>query len=143
MPYLITENCIGCTACAKSCPVLAISGAPKQRHSVNVKRCVSCGVCGRVCPRGAVLDNRGNPCAPVPRTKWQKPFVDTGLCSACSMCVAICRAGALSIALPSFHGDIHVTALLGAPDKCVGCGLCQRECPLHAITMQDAEAMRT
>lgn len=139
MPYFITENCIGCTLCARSCPVLAIDGTVKNRHVVNIRRCVSCGVCGRVCPKGAVEDGHGKPCAPVPKARWKKPVVDTALCSACGMCVFVCRAEALSISPPQYQGDYHVHAMLAAPDKCVGCGLCGRECPLHAIEMKEAQ----
>ncbi len=139
MPYSITKNCIGCTLCAKNCPVLAIDSELKKRHTVNIRRCVSCGVCGRVCKKNAVLDGYGGLCAAVPRSKWKKPVIDTGLCSACGMCVSVCRAEALKIAPPSCRGDIHVYAILDAPQKCVACALCERECPLHAITMQDAE----
>ena len=140
MSYSIGENCIGCTACARSCPVEAISGERGQRHSVNAKRCVDCGVCGRTCPKGAVTDEAGRAVAAVPRAKWQKPVIDKTLCSACSMCVAVCRANALRIAPPAFHGDIHVTAELFDGKKCVGCALCARECPLHAIAMREVEA---
>lgn len=138
MPYFITESCIGCRACARHCPVLAIDGAPKARQVVNIRRCVSCGVCGRVCPKGAVEDGHGNPCQAVPRAKWNKPAIDTALCSACGMCVAICRGEALKISPPQFQGDYHVHAMLAEPKNCVGCGLCMRECPLHAIQMKEA-----
>ncbi|MEG1523687.1 MAG: 4Fe-4S binding protein [Clostridia bacterium] len=140
MPYTITKNCIGCTACAKICPVEAIDGEPKQQYAINQKRCVSCGVCGRICPKGAVLDGHENPCESVPRSKWKKPVIDITICSACSMCVAICRAEALQISLPTYPGDYHVHALLAEAKKCVGCGLCARECPLHAIEMREVEA---
>ena len=133
MPYFITDSCIGCTACAKQCPVLAIDGAPKERHVVNIRRCVSCGVCGRVCPKGSVLDGHGTPCQSVPRSKWQKPVVDTKACSACGICVTWCRAEALHISPPAFHGDIHVFAVLDQPNKCVSCGLCEENCPVGAI----------
>ncbi|MCE5189229.1 MAG: 4Fe-4S binding protein [Eubacteriales bacterium] len=137
MPYFITEDCIGCAACAKICPVLAIEGSPKERHIVNIRRCVSCGVCGRVCPKNALLDGHGNLCKSVPRTKWKKPVVDTALCSACGICVTWCRAEALRISLPAFHGDIHVFAELFQPKNCVGCSLCEDNCPLGAIHMEE------
>jgi len=140
MPYFITDACIGCTACARNCPVLAITGAPKQHHSVNIRRCVSCGVCGRVCPVGAILDGHGEPCKKVPKTEWKKPVVDTALCSACGICVTWCRAEALRISPPAFHGDIHVFAELYQPNKCVSCGLCEENCPLHAITLAEVKA---
>ena len=138
MPYFITDSCIGCTACAKNCPVLAIDEKPKERHVVNIRRCVSCGVCARVCPKNAVLDGHGNPTQSVPRTKWEKPVVDETLCSACGICVTWCRAEALRISLPKSHGDIHVFAELYQPNKCVACGLCERNCPLGAIVLKEA-----
>ena len=140
MPFFITGDCIGCSACAKICPVLAISGEPKQRYEINIRRCVSCGVCGRVCPKNAVLDGHGNPCKSIPRKNWKKPSIDTKLCSACGICVTWCRAEALRISPPAFHGDIHVFAQLHEPAKCIGCALCEENCPLGAITMTEAQA---
>ena len=140
MPFFITGDCIGCSACAKICPVLAISGESKQRYEINIRRCVSCGVCGRVCPKNAVLDGHGNPCKSIPRKNWKKPSIDTKLCSACGICVTWCRAEALRISPPAFHGDIHVFAQLHEPAKCVSCALCEENCPLGAITMTEAQA---
>jgi len=140
MPFYITGDCIGCSACAKICPVLAISGEPKQLHKINIRRCVSCGVCGRVCPKNAVLDGHGNLCKSVPRKNWKKPSINTELCSACGICVTWCRAEALRISPPAFHGDIHVFAQLHEPAKCVGCALCEENCPLGAITMAEVQA---
>jgi len=138
MPYFITDSCIGCTACAKNCPVLAIEVKPKELHVINIRRCVSCGVCARVCPKNAVLDGHGNPTQSVPRTKWEKPGVNETLCSACGICVTWCRAEALRISPPKFHGDIRVFAELYQPNKCVACGLCERNCPLGAIELKEA-----
>lgn len=140
MPYQIGEACIGCTACARLCPVMAIEGARGQRHKINGQRCVECGVCVRVCPQGAVSDGSSSDApvrnTPLPRSRWPKPKIDPKLCSACSICVHTCTAGALAIQAPKFRGDIHVTAWLAAPNKCVGCGLCRRECPMGAVTME-------
>ncbi|MDR2434906.1 MAG: 4Fe-4S binding protein [Treponema sp.] len=140
MAFYITEDCIGCSVCARACPVFAISGEKGRRHSVNEKRCVLCGVCGRVCPKAALLDGEGRPCAQVKRGAWPRPVVDTELCSACGICVNDCTAGALAVSLPLKRGDIAVYAELAAPQKCVGCALCRDHCPLGAITMTVPES---
>jgi formate hydrogenlyase subunit 6/NADH:ubiquinone oxidoreductase subunit I len=141
MAYHITGDCIGCTACARACPVFAISGEKGVQHRINPKRCVECGVCGRICPRGAVADPENTVIAAVKRSLWSKPEVDTELCSACSICVTDCTAGAMKISLPTFRGDINVHAELFAPQKCVGCAICEKHCPLDAITMRAPEAV--
>ena len=135
MSHFITESCIGCTLCAKSCPVRAIDGAVKQRHVINSKRCVDCGVCGGVCGKGAVLDASGAVCAKIPKSERPKPHIDASRCSACSMCVADCGKDALRLTLPAFRGDLHVFAYLADADACVGCGICANTCPLGAISM--------
>ena len=133
--YVIGEKCTGCTACSRPCPVFAISGERGTRHEINPLRCVACGVCGRICPSGAISDGDGKACAPVKRSFWAKPRIDTELCSACGICVHDCTPRALSISLPKERGDIRVHAELSVPEKCVGCGICQKHCPLGAVIM--------
>lgn len=48
------SKCIGCTACARKCPVGAIKGALKQKHSIDQSICVKCGACVATCKFGAV-----------------------------------------------------------------------------------------
>ena len=136
MAHQITNDCIGCTMCARSCPVWAISGELKQQHHINPKRCVDCGVCGKVCPKGAVLNEKDEPVAKTPKNEWLHPAVDHSKCSACGMCVEACGFQCLAISLPTFRGDLAVFAELREPAKCVGCALCERICPLHAIAMK-------
>lgn len=53
--FTINEDCGGCTACVKFCPVDAISGEKKGMHTIDQDRCIKCGRCVEVCKRNAVI----------------------------------------------------------------------------------------
>ncbi|MEG0376882.1 MAG: 4Fe-4S binding protein [Eubacterium sp.] len=136
MAFTITEKCIGCTACTKKCPVMAIAGERKKPHQINEKRCVSCGVCQNVCPKGAILDSDGHMNEKIPKEAWVKPVFDREACSACGICADICIFDALAISYPTFKGDLNVYAYLKDDTKCVGCRQCALVCPLNVIKME-------
>ncbi len=52
---IIADKCKGCTACARKCPVGAISGAVKEVHTIDTEKCVKCGVCMDTCKFGAII----------------------------------------------------------------------------------------
>lgn len=49
------EKCIGCTACARVCPVKCISGKVKEAHFINQEQCIKCGACYDACKFDAVV----------------------------------------------------------------------------------------
>jgi NADH:ubiquinone oxidoreductase subunit F (NADH-binding)/(2Fe-2S) ferredoxin len=48
------EKCVGCTVCARNCPVPCISGVRKEPHLIDQLRCIKCGRCFEVCRFEAV-----------------------------------------------------------------------------------------
>lgn len=52
--YIEKDACRGCTACARKCPVQAISGTPKHPYSIDTSVCIKCGNCRQTCRFGAV-----------------------------------------------------------------------------------------
>jgi len=52
---IIADKCVGCTACAKVCPVNAIKGERKQPHVIDSEKCIKCGQCYDVCKFHAVI----------------------------------------------------------------------------------------
>ncbi len=54
-PEILADRCVGCTACARKCPVGAIQGYRKEAHVIDVAKCVKCGVCAETCKFDAII----------------------------------------------------------------------------------------
>ncbi len=48
------QRCKGCSRCARSCPVNAISGVIKKPFVINHELCIKCGTCMMNCKFGAI-----------------------------------------------------------------------------------------
>src|SRR5574344_390358 len=47
-------KCVGCTACARMCPMKAISGELKHPQTIDTAKCIKCGQCFEICKLHAV-----------------------------------------------------------------------------------------
>ena len=52
--FVVTDDCVGCTKCAKACPSDAIAYTPYERHSIDVEKCTQCGLCLTECHYQAI-----------------------------------------------------------------------------------------
>ena len=51
----ITDDCVGCTKCARSCPSEAIAYTPYEKHVIDTDKCTQCGLCVGECDYQAIV----------------------------------------------------------------------------------------
>ncbi|MBP5171930.1 MAG: NAD(P)H-dependent oxidoreductase subunit E [Bacteroidales bacterium] len=50
----VTDDCIGCTKCARCCPADAIPFEPYRKHRIDTDKCTLCGLCIEECDFNAI-----------------------------------------------------------------------------------------
>lgn len=54
MAFKISNECIGCGACAADCTVMCITQKDNGQYEINPSECIDCGTCEGVCPVSAI-----------------------------------------------------------------------------------------
>jgi Na+-translocating ferredoxin:NAD+ oxidoreductase RNF subunit RnfB len=132
--YFIHENCTGCTACARKCPVGCISGERNALHTIFPIDCISCGVCAIYCPVDAISDPDGVMVAHLKASAVPKAKVVEDECTGCEFCIDICPFDCITLS-PSSEGGFFSIATVNEK-KCVGCKLCETVCAKDAIYVE-------
>lgn len=136
MSYFITETCIGCTICAKKCPVTCIDGANKETHVIDPARCIECGVCASYCPVDCILDAQGAKTYQIDQKGRPVAYVDESLCTGCDFCPEVCPFDCLALVEPSDGMQTLPVAKMVDEKACVACKLCEEVCIKDAIVVR-------
>lgn len=128
---IYADNCRGCTACARACPVGAIKGEVKKPHEIAQDECIRCGACFETCKFNAIYQGDilpEKPAAPAKKAPAAKPAA-----AAAGAGAAAAAAGPELRTAQNSEFDPDLAVRIFA-DKCKGCTACARQCPVSAIS---------
>lgn len=143
-------RCIKCGQCMKVCPTNIIQPAlgqagleglwtPVLNYRIGTSGCeLNCVACGNLCPTAAIrpltVEEKRGRGAFVERgpVRMGLAFVDRSRCmpwafdKPCIVCQEVCPVSPKAIEVR--EGRPHVIA-----DRCIGCGVCEHECPVSGL----------
>lgn len=154
------ERCIKCDQCINVCPTNVLQAATMKEGGIeaiwtpvmnfNIAHCqLKCTLCSEVCPTGAirqlsVAEKLGEgPYAVNGPVRLGTAFIDTTRCLPwgnqipCVVCEEVCPVAPKAIQTYDeevkdvFGKRVVLNKPFIVPDLCIGCGICQAECPVQ------------
>ena len=153
------ERCIKCDQCINACPTNVLQPATYQEGGLEslwtpvmqfkIAHCqFKCIVCSEVCPTGAIRKitvdeklGKGDFVEEGP-VRLGTAFFDRGRCLPwssdipCVVCEEVCPTSPKAIqtkdeeAMDVFGNIVVLNKPFMVPDLCIGCGICEAECPV-------------
>lgn len=126
MKVLVTDDalCVGCHLCEDICSHAWFKEITQDKASIQIGSlgnaewaitvCTQCGECIEICPAEAIY-----------RDKTGVVRIKKDLCVGCLTCVGYCPYAAM------YYHSAYVE-----PFKCISCGLCAKECPAGALSIE-------
>lgn len=147
------DRCLKCGQCMKVCPThvlrpalseAGVSGIGTPVMDLEQGYCeYNCTLCGQVCPTGAIerLTLAEKTERPI---RTGTAFIDRSRCLPwsfgrnCLVCEEVCPVSPKAIYQETVELEIHgkvveVHRPRVHPERCIGCGLCQHECPVNDL----------
>lgn len=144
MAFFIADDCIGCTICAKKCPVFCIwgtagpghTGLVKEMHVIDPTVCIECGACASYCPVDCIANEKGVIEKKIEAKKRPIAIVREDNCTGCEWCVDVCPFDCLEMVprpgvtpeQAAEGSQMDKVARDVRPKDCVGCKLCEEVC---------------
>ena len=154
------ERCIKCDQCINACPTNVLQPATLAEGGIealwtpvmnfHIAHCqLKCTLCSEVCPTGAIRQISAAEKLGAGEFSEQGPvvlgtaFIDTTRCLPwanqipCVVCEEVCPVAPKAIQTIDeevkdvFHNHVVLNKPFIVPDLCIGCGICEAECPVQ------------
>jgi len=135
--FILEEKCVGCTLCAKECPMAIIEGETRQPFRIfAAEECIDCSLCAWVCPAEAIVNQHGEIVPKLNKKDRPIAWVDEVGCTGCEVCLECCPVDAIDKVKAVDSSDSSPTQVCRVNvDKCISCSLCAVMCPWETISM--------
>ena len=154
------KKCIKCDQCINACPTNVLQPATAQAGGMEalwtpimdfeIGHCqLKCTMCSEVCPTGAIRKitaeeklGKGAYAEEGPILRLGTAFFDKGRCLPhameipCVVCEEVCPTSPKAIqtkdveAMDVYGNIVVLNQPFMVPDLCIGCGICEKECPV-------------